>query len=168
VGSWVRWNGESIYGASAGPFPKLDWGYCTVKQSKLYLHLFDWPKDGVLRLSGLRNGAGRAYPLLEPYHALEARKQGSTVSIRLPEQPLDADDTVIVLEIDGAPEVDPPVVVQHGGSAVKLDYLTAVTSGRAVKRFNRVGTGGQVPHLEVDGAGRQRFLAVPDQPGGTL
>ncbi len=45
----MKTNGESIHGASACPFPKAPaWGRVTQKPGRLYLHVFDWPKDGKL------------------------------------------------------------------------------------------------------------------------
>lgn len=139
VGAWMRWNGESIYGTTASPLPDLPWGRCTVKGDKLYLHVFDWPEDRVLLLPGLRNQPRKAYPLLEPSQELKIERQASGVSVALPARPLDDDDTVIVLDVEGVPQVEPPVVAQQDGVAVELDYLTAVTAGKAVKRFNRSG-----------------------------
>ena len=49
IGRWMKVNGQSIYGTTAGPFPKAPgWGRVTQKGDKLYLHVFDWPKDGKL------------------------------------------------------------------------------------------------------------------------
>jgi alpha-L-fucosidase len=58
MGVWMQKNGESIYGTSASPFFKLPWGRCTQKtnngKTTLYLHVFNWPKDGILRVPGLK------------------------------------------------------------------------------------------------------------------
>lgn len=139
VGQWVRLNGESIYGTSASPFPELDWGRCTVAGDRLYLHVFKWPQDGVLELAGLKNEVKKAHMLLIPSPPLALSRDGNTVYITVPTKPLDVNDTVVVLEIEGTPEVEPPVTVQEGESAVTLDHITAVTAGKAVKRFNRRG-----------------------------
>jgi alpha-L-fucosidase len=141
VGDWVRLNGESIYGASPSPFPyELPWGFCTMKGNRLYLHVFDWPEDGVLALRGLRNRVGKAYLLAAPAAALRVNRYGKNrLSIALPEKPVDGIDSVVVLEISGRPEVDPFIVHQAAGSPISLDYLSAATYGRAVKRFNRKG-----------------------------
>lgn len=139
VGEWVRLNGESIYGTSASPFGELPWGRCTVKGEKLYLHVFEWPPEGELSLEGLKNEVKRAYLLQDSSRSLEFRRNGDRVSVRLPGRPVDKDDTVVVLEIGDKPEVRPPVVVQKGRSTIKLDYVTAVTAGKARKQFNRVG-----------------------------
>ena len=48
VGAWMKLNGESIYGTSAGPFKSLGWGRCTRKGPRLYLHVFNRPADGIL------------------------------------------------------------------------------------------------------------------------
>jgi len=144
VGGWVRLNGESIYGTAASPFAELSWGRCTVKGEKLYLHVFEWPQDGVLSLVGLKNEVKKAYLLLDSSRALEFSRDGGKLSVRLPGQPVDEDDTVVVLEIAGKPAVDPPVVVQMGSSPIKLEYATAVTAGKAIKRrsgFTETGGG---------------------------
>ena len=56
VGKWMEINGESIYGTISNPFQKgLPYGRCTRKvtsnnKTTLYLHVFDWPSDGILLL----------------------------------------------------------------------------------------------------------------------
>jgi alpha-L-fucosidase len=139
VGEWLRLNGESIYGTSASPFIELPWGRCTVKGEKLYLHVFDWPHDAVLSLAGLRNDVKKAYLLKDKDRILNLTREGSKLIIGLPNKPPDENDTVTVLEIVGKPEVAPPVVTQDRLSSITLDYDTAVTAGRAIKRFNRLG-----------------------------
>ena len=139
VGEWVRQNGESVYGTSACPLGGLRWGTCTVKGSRLYLHVFDWPRDGVLRIAGLRNATRSAHLLSAPGQALETGKTAAGLQVRLPAAAPDPVDAVVVLELEGAPRVDPPVVVQQGASPLRLDYMTAVTSGATRKRFNRRG-----------------------------
>ena len=46
MGRWMKVNEESIYGTSASPFEKLDWGRSTQRTiyggTRLYLHVFDW------------------------------------------------------------------------------------------------------------------------------
>jgi alpha-L-fucosidase len=135
VGVWVGRNGESIYGASACPFAELRWGRCTVKGEKLYLHVFEWPQDGVLSLGGLKNEVKKAYLLVDSSRALNFSRDQGKLSIRLPGNPVDEEDSVVVLEIAGKPEADPPVVVQKGSSPLKLEYVTAVAAGKTKKRY---------------------------------
>ncbi|MDQ8196481.1 alpha-L-fucosidase, partial [Coraliomargarita sp. SDUM461004] len=50
-GEWLAENGEAIYGASASPFDQgFSWGDITTKGNELYLHVFDLPAEGMLRL----------------------------------------------------------------------------------------------------------------------
>jgi alpha-L-fucosidase len=51
----------------------------------------------------------------------------------------DPNDTVIVLSLNGPPAVDPPTLTQGSDSPFLLDYESASTTGKAIKRFNREG-----------------------------
>jgi alpha-L-fucosidase len=139
VGAWMGRNGESIYGTSACPWGELPWGRCTVKGEKVYLHVFDWPQEGELSLVGLKNEVKRAYLLRDSSRALEVSREEGKLSVRLPGEPVDEEDTVVVLEIAGQAEVDAPMVVEKGHSSIKLDYVTAMTAGKATKRHTRGG-----------------------------
>lgn len=139
VGEWMQKNGEGIHGAKASPFAELPWGRCTVKSNILYLHVFKRPADGKLELPGLRSQVKKAYLLADPGKKLEASQQGSPVRISLPSIPADAISTVVALELEGPPRVDPTVIMEKVGAPPVLDYLNAVTSGKTVKRFNRRG-----------------------------
>jgi alpha-L-fucosidase len=116
MGRWMRRNGEAIYGTSASPFAHLPWGRCTQKPipggTRLYLHVFDWPGDGVLRVPGLASTPREAYVLSDPDRwPLETRRHEDAVWITVPERPADPVNTVVVLDVTGPPAVfDPPVL----------------------------------------------------------
>lgn len=59
IGAWLKTNGEAIYGTSPSPFAELDWGRCTTKPSKIYLHVFRKPDSGRLALPGLMSPISR-------------------------------------------------------------------------------------------------------------
>jgi len=139
VGAWMQSNAESIYGTSASPLPEQPWGRSTVKGDKVYLHVFSWPGDGLLPVPGLKNVFIGAYALTDPSHKLGVHRTNGTNVIALPAKPLDDLDTVIVLQLDGSPQVDPPTITQGSDASFELDYISAVTAGKAVKRFNREG-----------------------------
>jgi alpha-L-fucosidase len=108
MGKWMAVNGESIYGSAASPFAaKLDWGRCTQKPGKLYLHVFDWPK-GTLVVPGLKNKVQKAYLLSDPNQKpLPVTQNEDGIAITLPETPPDAIASVVVLTIAGPAEVAP-------------------------------------------------------------
>jgi len=139
VGPWVQRNAESIYGTTANPFGELPWGYCTVKGNKLYLFVRDWPKDGVLTVPGLKNAVTSAYLLLDKSIKLQVKQAEKQTRIFLPPKQADNPITVLVLDIDGSPRVDPPVVLQSEKGSIVLDYLKVITHGKTMTRFNRKG-----------------------------
>ena len=139
VGVWMQANAESIYGTSASPLPEQTWGRSTAKGNHLYLHVFSWPADGKLRVSGLNNQVVAAYALTNRSHPLTVSHVNGTPVIVLPFQALDHRDTVIALELDGPPRGDAAIVTQGSDAPFELDYVPAMTAGKAAKRFNRDG-----------------------------
>ena len=149
VGKWMDINGESIYGTTASPFPyEIPWGSCTRKGNRLYLHVFNWPDDGTLELKGLHNKVAKAFMMTDQNEELKVnRRKGNVTQIHLPGAPTDDICSVVVMDIKGEPEVDPVIVTQEKAEPVELDYLSASTKGRAVKRYNRKGEEDQEFHI---------------------
>jgi len=114
VGEWMKANGEAIYGVSASPFGHaFNWGRCTAKTSPdgttLYLHVFDWPKDGKLLVPGLKNNIEKAYLLpsnwLGWHKHLSAVNGTDGVTLTVPSTAPDKISSTIVLKLKGAPEI---------------------------------------------------------------
>jgi alpha-L-fucosidase len=139
VSPWIRRNAESIYGTTASPLGELSWGYCTTKGNQLFLFVRDWPQNGQLILPGLNNKVTSACLLLDKSSQLKVDQNKKQTLIALPQNAPDSPITVVVLDIDGPPKIDPPVVVQNDTGLVKMDYLNAVTHGKTMTRFNRKG-----------------------------
>lgn len=114
IGTWMKGNGEAIYGTLASPFKVLDWGRCTQKpmaeSTRLYLHVFDYPSDGILRVPGLGNEAIRSFVLDDPnQEELKLSRELGAVIVQLPPSPPNPINTVVVLDIVGEPVVyEPP------------------------------------------------------------
>ena len=102
VGTWLKKNGESIYGAQASPVdtrPHDPYKY-TSKPGKLYVHVLAWPWDGKIEMQGIKNDVERAYFLAEKNHGkLRFKQKGERVLLDLGTKPLDPVDNVIVLEM---------------------------------------------------------------------
>ena len=124
VGEWMRVNSSSIYGTTASPFIRLTWGRATKKEypnaTELYLHVFDWPEDGLLRVDGLRSDVSGAYFMADFQQQIQVDKTQEGVVLYLPEQPLDEIDTVIVLKINGKLEVERILPSQNEEGALVL------------------------------------------------
>jgi len=109
IGEWLKVNGEGIYATAASPLPQPPWGRCTMKPGRLFLHVFEWPPNGQLRVPGLRNQVNKAYLLADPQHEpLNFTSLEREVLLEVPTQGPDPTATVIVLEIEGQPESERP------------------------------------------------------------
>jgi len=109
IGDWMKANGESIYGTLASPFKKLEWGRCTQKKiadgnTRLYLHIFNWPVDGKLLITGLVSKPIKA-SLLAGGKSLDFSSDGKHVIISLPAEVPDNIASVVVVDVAGAPEI---------------------------------------------------------------
>jgi alpha-L-fucosidase len=106
IGRWMDVNGEAVYGTTASPIGAVPWGRVTAKMddqnTRLYLHVFDWPADGQLTVPGLANEVVSA-KLLDGGKTLEASTDGQSVSIKLPAATPDPISSTVVLEIKGSP-----------------------------------------------------------------
>jgi alpha-L-fucosidase len=118
IGAWMKVNGKAIYGTTASPLAKpLPWGRCTAKISggaaTLYLHVFDWPGDGVLLVPGLKNKIKTAYLLADPKKQKLAAKNGADgVTLSVPPAAPDHISSTIVLKFNGAPAVETTAISQ--------------------------------------------------------
>jgi alpha-L-fucosidase len=98
IGSWMRTNGESIYGTRASMFASLPWGRSTTKGRTLYFHVLDWPADGRLIVPGLKARVRSARLLAGG--SLESQTDGSGLILRLPSRAPDPIASVIAVELE--------------------------------------------------------------------
>jgi alpha-L-fucosidase len=142
VGKWMNTNAESIRGTTASPFPrKLPWGRVTARSlrgqhqdvTRLYLHVFDWPADGTLRLDGISNDAFASFILGAPDRKLTVARDGSSIVISgLGDAPVDPDCTVIRVDIRGTPAIDAAVLKQGADGVLALAATDASLSGEGL------------------------------------
>jgi alpha-L-fucosidase len=146
IGTWMKSNGEAIYGTSASPFPyELPWGRITRKPGRLYLHFFEWPR-GELRIHGLRNRVNKAYLLSDRGRRIavkQTRDSGLDLDVLslsgFAKRP-DPRVSVVVLEISGSARVDPLPIEQPDGT-LSLPAFMADRRGPAAGGFT-VARGG--------------------------
>jgi alpha-L-fucosidase len=152
VGEWMRTNGTAIHGTDASPFPrKFGWGRVTRaagpvngrEGTTLNLIVFEWPKDGTLRLPGIGNEpmpqcAVLGAPDRRPTAARDA--DGIVVS-NLGAAPVDADATVVRIAVVGTPQVEPFFIAPGPDGRLALDAAEAVTTGsiQYEERFHNLG-----------------------------
>ena len=112
MGTWMKTNGASIHGTQANPFKELSWnGRCTMKATKdgntrLFLHIFEWPEGGKLHVKGLQNQPqGVSILGQRTRNFLPVSGQAGEWVIQLPAAAPDPVCTVVNCSIQGAPEI---------------------------------------------------------------
>jgi alpha-L-fucosidase len=143
MGRWMKVNHDAIYGTTASPFARLPFfGRATAKGNTVYLHVFQWPPSGELRVPGLKTRVQSAHLLADPSASLATRRDGDDVIVTLPAAGPDDVASVVALTLDGAPQVVPYVIrpdaagVFHLGvesSEIETDF------GQRAKKENLLG-----------------------------
>ncbi len=120
VGQWLKVNGEAIYGAGPSPFGSefgqlsatkkdqsgnpafeqaKEWRV-TTKPGRLYVHLFNWPKE--VTLHDVKGKVARAYLLADAQHKpLKFSQSAGTLVVQLPDKSPGELASVIRLEVSG-------------------------------------------------------------------
>ncbi len=150
IGDWMKINGDSIYGTTRTVFRHLDWGRCTRKGSTLYLHVMDWPCNGVLHVPGLKNPVRKAFLLSDPDRSrLEIQREDDDLMVSVGASAPDPVATVVVLEIEGEPDVDNRIrqftdgtielraaEAQLHGEGLVYEFGTGVREGDFIRGWN--------------------------------
>lgn len=158
IGKWMRVNGDAIYGTTASPFKDLPWsGRVTRKGNKLFLHVFEWPRDGRLELPGLATMVKGA-SLIGSGNSLKHTRSGPNVLIEVPRVATDPIATVVEVDLEGSPAVFNPPVIEAPAS----DFVTAVNVGLTAApgvdlRYTTDGTAPAATSTKV--AGPVRFTS---------
>ncbi|MBL8238176.1 MAG: alpha-L-fucosidase [Bryobacterales bacterium] len=143
IGRWMNVNAEAIYETAASPFPRLPfYGRATVKGSTVFLHVFNWPKDGKLRVPGLNNIVYKAYLLLDRNTQLTTARDGDDVIVTVPAVAPDDTASVIALQLDGTPQVKPSFDVPGQDGTLVLSAAAAEiesSHGQRLKMENIFG-----------------------------
>lgn len=102
VGDWLRQYGDTVYGTRGGPFRPGTWGVSTHRDRTIYLHLLQWDGDAV-RLPPIGRRVVRS--TVPTGGTADVRQDAEGLTVEMPEPARHAQDTIVVLELDGP--VDP-------------------------------------------------------------
>ena len=105
MGTWMKVNGEAVYGTKASPWGLFEWGRCTRKETKngtiLYFSVFNWPADGKLVISGIPNKVASAQLLVNGVKVNAITSKDGVLTLTLPSTAPDPIASVIKVEVKG-------------------------------------------------------------------
>lgn len=97
IGAWLRTYGESIYGTRGGPYRNGKWGGSCHKGDKVYLHVVEWPAEG-LGFDPLSNKVLSARTLIGV--PVSFRQSADELAVEVAEKDREKPVTVIELTLD--------------------------------------------------------------------
>ena len=140
IAKWWKVNGDSIRATERTPLAPQSWGESTLKGNDLYLHVFDWPKDGKLLVGGLNSEIAQAALLADPKTPLVFQRIGPDLQITLPNDPPDSANNVILLNCKARPKGNPTQLLQTNTNN-KLSVFTAELLGPVDRKGWSLGKG---------------------------
>ena len=166
IGKCLRDNGEGFYNCGYTPFEETtqDWGLTTVDETRnrLYLHVFNWPVDGVIRVNGLKTPV-KAATLRGSRKRLPFVQEGQSVHISGPRSMPIPYDTVIRVDLAGPIEVDNDTIgeINDGGIAMQASRaaLSGVLSEKPYPGSTKLPA--QIGNWTADGASAAWKIYVP-------
>lgn len=120
MGRWMDVHSEAIHGSLASPVAAPTWGRVTRKplpngDTLLYLHVFDWPKNGSLALDGLGNRVISARLLGATEQRVDTQFEWGQLQLQVDGPPTNPYASVIEVRLEGAPLIyEVPEVISEG------------------------------------------------------
>ncbi len=172
MGEWLNINGEAIYGTEAFDLSKdqHDWGKITCKKTaegfKLYLHIFTWPLNKKLNLTGISASPKKVYLLADKQKSeLDFSYSDVFTEIRLPSIQPDNFVSVVVVEFNEKPKIVDNLVAKtvDGGFSLLPQNQNIEDELLIINPKERKGT---IPaHVEVDENTTFLWNIYVDEPG---
>lgn len=99
MGQWLKKNGKSIYATEGGPLRPQTWGVTTYRGKQVFLHILNFPANGVLELPAFPIQIRRAQGL----HGgkVEVVQSEGAVKLTIPADLKNDIDTIIRLDLAG-------------------------------------------------------------------
>jgi hypothetical protein len=102
IGDWMKTYDATIYGSTYTPLHGQPWGQATRKDDRIYLQIYNWPEDGVLRVTSFP-GQAQTVNIFKG-KSLTFSQVESELEINLPLIPPDTDVSVLEVVINPSEE----------------------------------------------------------------
>ena len=171
MGRWLEVNGESVYSTEAADLDKdlHDWGRITMKKDGgktiLYLHVFNWPLNKQLSLTGINTKPEKIYLLADKQkQSLNYTHEGPLTHIELPVKQPDPYVSVVVVEYDRSPETEQGLVAKTTDGGYSFSYNKNLND-RSLN-VERKSRGGTIPsHVVIKTPQKLKWRFYVDKPG---
>jgi alpha-L-fucosidase len=172
IGAWLSVNGESIYGTQAFDLVRdlHDWGRITCRMdpdgsTRLYLHLYNWPLNRELPLTGILDKPENAYLLADmEQKELHFVHSEALTLVELPEEQPDPYVSVLVLEYAGYPAIADGLVGKSLYGGYSLTPRNAISSEGSTTVFPTSRRGSVPAHVTVSEKSFYRWRIYLDKP----
>lgn len=173
MGDWLKTNGEAIYGSGAFDLPndQHDWGLMTYKLTgegthKTFLHLFNWPLNKKLKVSGIVDQPRKIYLLADKQkEPLNFDFNQAKITIALPDKPMNQYVAVVVMEFDDKPQIERGLAAELNAGGYSLDFNNTVSMNGETKIIAPSRRGSIPRHINVDQPLKMRWKIFIDKPG---
>lgn len=172
MGKWLNVNGESIYGAEAFDLDKdlHDWGKITCKKeenkTKLYLHVFNWPLNKKLSVTGISDTPQKVYLLADKQQKpIPFDHSGVFTQLDLPVAEPDPYISVVVMEYSRYPETAQDLVAKTTDGGFSLTVRNLMYSEEKVNIQSKSRRGTIPEHSIISGSQKLKWKIYTDEPG---
>ncbi|WP_019026059.1 alpha-L-fucosidase [Colwellia piezophila] len=147
AGQWLAKNKKAIYATTASPYHGFPWGDITVKNNKLYLHVFELPKQGKLLLPSLQNSVLSAV-MLSGIGKVTFEKENETLILTLPTKLNDDLIHVIEITLDGTPNISSQALAIDGIYPTSLPADFAIVTAAKIEEVRWMEKFGEHKHSQ--------------------
>ncbi|MFD1768598.1 alpha-L-fucosidase [Sphingobacterium suaedae] len=165
LGAWLQQYGESVYGNTGVRLGSIqhDWGKITrtTDDNVVYLHVFNWPLDRLLRVTGIKSKPRKVELLTgSTPRALSFTQQGPLLHIQVPQQQPDPYVSVVRMTYDQI-DLEPRIAAEStfGGFA-----LTGTNAQESKELMHLRYDGKRPAHIHTKGEKISWEVFVPE-PG---
>jgi alpha-L-fucosidase len=96
MGEWLAKNGETIYGTQGGPLSAREWGVCTQKGERVFIHILNWQDESLLIPSwGKRVKSAKLFSSGTPIKFVQ---NDYGITLKIPSTQMDEIDTIVELD----------------------------------------------------------------------
>ncbi len=140
MGQWLSKYGQAVYYNNGLPirFSQHDWGKMTInnKTKELYLHVYNWPLDKILRVTGLQSKPTKIEVLNgNKSQAVKFEQWGPIIHIHVPEEQPDPFVSVLKVTMD-QPQFNTEVVAESTFGGFSLYAKNHLSKGLEFKAFD--------------------------------